>query len=61
MAASTDGCAKLNGLRMRFMASAIGAGALAQPTRAAASPYILEKVRVMIVLGVAATSSMPAS
>src|SRR5260370_19716547 len=60
-AASIAGVETLNGPRIRLTASTICAGPNIQPIRNAASPWILEKVWVMTVLSVVATSSMPSS
>ena len=60
-AASIAGVETLKGPRIRLTASTIWAGPNIQPIRSAASPWIFEKVWVITVLSVVATSSMPSS
>ena len=55
-AASIAGVDTLKGPRIRFTASTICAGPNIQPIRSAASPWILEKVWVMTVFSVVATT-----
>ena len=60
-AARIAGVETLKGPRMRFTASTMWAGPNIQPIRSAASPWIFEKVWVITVLSVVATSSIPIS
>jgi hypothetical protein len=60
-AASIAGVDTLKGPRMRFTASTMWAGPNIQPIRSAARPWILEKVCVITVFSVVATSSRPCS
>ncbi len=53
------GVETLNGPRIRLTASTMLAGPNIQPIRSAARPWILEKVCVITVFSVVATSSMP--
>ena len=61
MPAAIAGALTLNGPRMRLMASMMCAGPYIQPSRSAASPWILEKVRHITTFSEVATSSMPDS